>query len=546
VQISRLIRKRLAPLHAGAKIVADGGLDHRINSDGSDEFAELALSINAMTDKLAAEITERRKSESEIIVAQNQLKATLNAIPDLMFELGLDGRYYDIHALNAELLAAPPELLLGKLVSEILPSSSADVILAALREAHEKGLSFGKQFELPLPHGNLWFELSAARTAVLPGQEPRFIVLSRDITERKQVEQELHDAKEQAEAATKLKDKFVSLVAHDLRSPFTSMMGLLRLFMDRKLLDMKEEEQKLLNAVFQSGERMLKMIDDLLKISRLQTGSIVPQPRFFKGHTAVAVTIGSISHIAAQKGIVIINDIPVDTRLYADQALFDEVLLNLLTNAIKFCSKGDRITFFIPPGLKSAIAVRDTGKGVDERIIPNLFRHEVKTTTVGTGGERGTGLGLPYSYDIIRAHGGEITVESAPGKGTVFCVMLPYVRPIALVVDDEPMALLIVRIHLEKIDIEVREALSGEQALAVITDTRPHIIITDINMPGMDGFALLDRLKKESATRDIPVIVMTSTDGAARETALRHGAADFVSKPIMVEDFIPRVRRFVG
>jgi CheY-like chemotaxis protein len=217
-----------------------------------------------------------------------------------------------------------------------------------------------------------------------------------------------------------------------------------------------------------------------------------------------------------------------------------------LTNAIKFCSSGDRITFFVQPGLKSAIAIRDTGNGIDERIIPNLFKHEVKTSTVGTGGERGTGLGLPYSYDILKAHGGEITVESAPGKGTVFCVMLPYVRPIALVVDDEPMALLIVRSHLERIGIEVTEAVSGEMALSAIKERHPHIVITDINMPVMDGFDLLDRLKKESATRDIPVIVMTSADGEARDRAFRHGADDFVKKPIEAEDFIPRVRRFVG
>lgn len=367
-----------------------------------------------------------------------------------------------------------------------------------------------------------------------------------DITDRKRAESDLILAKERAEAATKLKDQFVSLVAHDLRSPFASMMGLLKDFAEHKPCLANDEDQKVLHLVFESGDRMMTMIDQLLKISRLQTGQITPHFRFFKGYMAVAVAMESLSHSAAQKGIVMINEVPVDMRLYADPSLFDEVLLNLLSNAIKFCSRGDKITVLAPPGLKSAIAVRDTGKGISEKIMPDIFKHDVKTTTTGTDGEPGSGLGLPYSHDIMRAHGGELTVESAPGKGTVFCVMLPYVRPVALIVDDDPVTLMVTRRYLEKIGIDVIEALDAEKALSAMKERRPHIIITDIIMPGMDGFALLDRLKQESATRGIPVIVMTSTNGEAREKALRRGADDFVSKPVEVDDFIPRVRRFVG
>jgi signal transduction histidine kinase len=367
-----------------------------------------------------------------------------------------------------------------------------------------------------------------------------------DITERKRAEDELREAKEQAEAATKLKDKFVELVAHDLRSPFTAMMGLLRLFGERKSLLTSEDDKQILDRIFKSGDRMMAMIDQLLKISRLQTGKITPQPRFFKGYMAVAATIGSLSHNAAQKGIAITNDIPVDMRFYADPTLFDEVLGNLLSNAIKFCSKGDKITFFVPPGSNSAIAIRDTGKGIDDKRIPDLFRDEVTTTTLGTAGEMGTGLGLPFSHDIMEAHGGELTVESAPGKGSVFCAKLPHVTPLALVVDDDPDMLLILRIHLEKIGADVIEALDGEKALSAMKDRLPHIVITDIMMPGMDGFTLLDRIKQNSQTSGIPVIVITSADGEIRGDAFRHGADDFVSKPIDPQDFIPRVRRFVG
>lgn len=388
----------------------------------------------------------------------------------------------------------------------------------------------------------------SARTFAIFGipLEGKVFVMFYDLTERKKAEDELRAAKAKAEDATRLKDKFVALVAHDLRSPFASMMGLLHILGDRKAVIEDTESQNVMDRVFKNGDRMVKMIDQLLNISRLQTGKIVPNPRFFKAHMAAAVTIGAVNHSATEKGVVIINEVPVDMRLYADSALFDEALINFLSNAIKFCSSGDKITVFAPKGLNSAIAVQDTGKGIEPAAIPNLFKHEVTTSTRGTAGEMGTGLGLPFSLDIMKAHGGDISVESEPGKGSVFCAILPHVRPLALVVDDDLDFMPVIRGHLEKIGVDVAEAFDAEQALSFLKERRPHIIIIDIMMPVMDGYTLLGLLKKDSATMGIPVVVMTIADRDAHEKAIRCGADDFVSKPLDADDFIPRVRRFVG
>ncbi|NMG76929.1 PAS domain S-box protein [Aromatoleum diolicum] len=140
------------------------------------------------------DVTERKQREQEILATKNQLQATLDAIPDLLFEVGLDGRYYTCHSPRVDLLAAPPEELLSKTVAEVLPVDAADIVLAALREADATGHSTGKQFELALPQGRAWFELSVSRMAVASGQEARFICLSRDITERKRAEQELRES----------------------------------------------------------------------------------------------------------------------------------------------------------------------------------------------------------------------------------------------------------------------------------------------------------------------------------------------------------------
>lgn len=141
--------------------------------------------------ELIFQIEEKQKRADELDIVQQQLQATLSAIPDPIFELGLDGRYYECYSPNADLLAAPRESLLGNLVSDVLPANAANIVLAALREANVNGSSRDKQFELQLPQGNRWFELSITTKPTPPNQESRFIVISRDITKRKMAEHAL-------------------------------------------------------------------------------------------------------------------------------------------------------------------------------------------------------------------------------------------------------------------------------------------------------------------------------------------------------------------
>ena len=147
------------------------------------------VSIGQMLD-----IGRIKRTEQDLLAARHQLEATLQAIPDLMFKLGLDGRYYEVYASNKELLAAPAEYLIGKTVADVLPPDAAEVVMSALQEAHVSGRSHGRQYQLFLDHRNLWFELSVARKPATSGNENRFIVLSRDITERKRAEEEMRIA----------------------------------------------------------------------------------------------------------------------------------------------------------------------------------------------------------------------------------------------------------------------------------------------------------------------------------------------------------------
>jgi PAS domain S-box-containing protein len=373
------------------------------------------------------------------------------------------------------------------------------------------------------------------------------VVAFHDITQHRELEKNLREARETAEGATQLKDKFVSIVAHDLRSPFTSIMGFLRIMEDDKENPLSEKQHGLLQRVINSGERLLRMIEELLNISRLSTGKIAPSMKFFEARMVASIAVNDMGLLAGEKGVEIVNDIPPGVRLYADFDLFNEVISNLVSNATKFCKAGDRITIFIPPDEKTTIAVQDTGGGIREYLLPDLFRHEVKTSTAGTAGEIGTGLGLPFSHDIMAAHGGSLTVSSKVGEGAVFYAKLLDIRPLALIVDDEEPNRVQLKYYLEGLDMDVIEAVDGQDALLTITENPPHIIITDNNMPRLDGMGMLQRIRNDLNLTAIPVMMVTSDASPdTREKAFKLGASDYLLRPLNPTDFVLRVKKTLG
>ncbi len=378
------------------------------------------------------------------------------------------------------------------------------------------------------------------------GKPHRYVSIRTDITKRKQIEEALREAKEKAEVATKLKDKFVGIVAHDLKSPFASMTGLLSLVLDDKKHSLFPKHQVLIEKVLESGGNLNNLIDRLLNINRLQTGKVKLHPKFIDAFLLVNSHLASLAYHAEQKGIKLENQVPRGTRIYVDFDLFGEVIQNLLSNAIKFCKKGDTIKAFSVKNEGTDIAVSDTGVGIDDWLLNKVFKHEEKTSTIGTGGEKGIGLGLPFCYDIVKAHGGSLAFESVKGKGTTFYAKLPTVRPSILVVDDDlSMRKLLIK-KLQSVEANIVEAENGEIALKIIENEEPHLILLDIVMPGIDGFEVLERIRNQIELRSLPVIVITSDNNTeTRNRAFHLGANDFITKPIKAEDLIPRVRKFV-
>ncbi|MBF0174115.1 MAG: response regulator [Magnetococcales bacterium] len=357
----------------------------------------------------------------------------------------------------------------------------------------------------------------------------------------------MRQTREAALEANRQKDKFVSLVAHDLRAPLSSMVGLMEFLLDDPDGSMKPSQRDLVNDMMATGRSLIELIEGVLNIGRLKTGKIIPDKTFFDLRFFAESVIQRVVHLAREKGIAIDNQVPADVRMFADMSLFAAVVQNLLTNAIKFSQSGDTILIRQPEAGGPALEVCDRGVGIPPETLPRLFNVSEKTTTPGTAGETGTGFGLPFSFDIMEAHGGWLTVESTVGRGSVFCARLPHVKPRVMLVDDEPMDRLMVHSVLRQMDLEVLEVESGQEVLSRIAFEVPHLILSDVNMPDMDGMELLRQLKKNDQTRKIPIILITGDEKAeTRDLAFRLGADDFVVKPLILHDFLPRVRHHLG
>ncbi len=273
------------------------------------------------------------------------------------------------------------------------------------------------------PFNKKWY---AAKAQALKWTDDRFVRLeiALDVTEQKRLQNFLGEARLQAENAMNTKNRFVALVAHDLKSPFVSILGMLKRIL-RKETFQHEVHRRFLENIINNGQRMLKMIDNLLDMDRLETGRVKPERSFFNLSQMVEEVFEAFAHLAEQKQLQLCNRVPAATEIYADKYLYFVVLNNLISNAVKFSYSMGRIEVsYEADDTRARLLVRDEGRGIPEKYIKDIFRPDVKTTSRGTLGEVGSGLGLVFSQQIMKAHGGTITLESTEGMGTVFYVEL--------------------------------------------------------------------------------------------------------------------------
>ncbi|MBI3813654.1 MAG: response regulator [Nitrospinae bacterium] len=358
------------------------------------------------------------------------------------------------------------------------------------------------------------------------------------------------DLIEELKQVTKLKDQYISIVSHDLRSPMIGVYQLMEHTLENIRKGENDDAPENLSMISTTLKSLVRLIDELLDISKLKTGKITAVKKTIHLKVIAEEKIMLIRPAADRKGISISNKIPEDMMIRADPVLYGGVLNNLLSNAMKFTHPGGQITLYAPEDRQSCIAVADNGKGISPQILPDIFKYEVKTTSIGTNGEKGSGLGLPFCMDIIKAHRGNVTVKSRFGEGTTFFVELPLFTKHILIVDDQEAHRRMMKDVIEKrIEADITEAEDGIEAMKEVAISLPDLIITDLQMPNMDGMKLIKSLREDDRFSKIPIIVATSSlpkPGHDNYNELKTaGVSDIVIKPVVEENFIPPIKRLL-
>lgn len=346
------------------------------------------------------------------------------------------------------------------------------------------------------------------------GEIEKIFGLLSDITLNKKNEEKARKITEELKVLSESKDRFISIVSHDLRTPFSSILG----FTDILLMDdgiTEEKKKQYIGFIQDSAHNMLKLVNSILDWTRLQTGRIDYVAERLDVLTIANNSIQMLSGNAIKKDIKLYSTIEHEAFVHGDRNLLLQVLNNLISNAIKFTQTGGEIVVSAESLIDKKVIqfrVRDTGVGISEDDIAKLFSVDAKYTTEGTAGEKGSGLGLSLVKEIVNKHGGEIHVESEMGIGTSFVFTIPISSTNILLIDSSPTDTILYKKLLNNImpNYQVSTASNGVEGFKIIKESLPAIVITDHNMPELSGFQLVRNVLDSDLKYKPPIIVLSS------------------------------------
>ncbi len=498
-----------------------------------------------------------------------RLAAILDTAVDAIITIDERGTIESMNTAGERLFGYTLAEVKGNNVSMLMPAPEREKHDQYINRYHQYGerriIGIGREVLAQRKNGSVFpVDLSVSEMNV--GGRRMFTGIIHDVSRRKRYELELLNARELAEKASRAKSEFLSNMSHELRTPLHSIIGFAQL-LETEQPALTAHQRESVDVILSSANILLELISELLDLSRIEAGripiSIEPVPM----REVVEASFDAIRPMLTAKNISFSLDLRCgeDGAILADYVRTKQVLLNLLSNAIKYNREGGSVKVIVEPcdAYKTRISVQDTGYGIPADRQSQVFMPFNRLGQEG-GSVQGSGIGLVIAKRLVELMGGHIGFESEPDVGTTFWIEFPPTRISSafaselqrgafgngdasemnttnvLYIEDNPANLrLMERLILTRANTRLLAAADPMLGLQLARDHVPDLILLDINLPDMDGYEVLTRLRGDPATRDIPIIAVTANamprDLERAETSEFDG---YVTKPIDVSEFL--------
>ena len=539
------------PQPLGTLLLASTGPGRRYSDDDVDFAFSLAgrAALAVRNARLVRELAEERdRQKAERMEADRrlaELRAVFDWEPNGIALFDASGALRMASHRIEQIFGLPLRAMYGQSYEEIycrkleqaVPQDREAKLAHVLRIFANRDASSKDDIELERPR-HRWLTRSTVPVRGVGGEYLGRLVVYTDVTEQRELDRQRTD--------------FLTVAAHELRTPLTPLSMYLQ-SIDRRLARGQQVEAELVSKARRQVDRLGRLVEDLLDVSRLESR------RMHLGETELDLNELVDDVVADFRGQTRNHDIvfhraPTAVLVQADQERIEQVLVNLLQNAIKYSPQGGQILVSVQrSGAEARTSVQDPGIGIPRDEQANLFQRFFRAANATTRNYSGLGIGLFVSHEIVHHHGGRFEVQSDVGTGSTFTFYLPLspradntagARARVLLVDDDPEILEATGQVLREWGYAVDEARDGQTALSLARNARPDLMLVDLMMPVMDGWTLIQRLREEKVAPGVPVVVF-SADRDAREKARHLDARAALRKPFELEELQDVVERLL-
>ncbi len=553
---------------------------------GANDFllkGKLARLMPAIERELRDAETRRSRHEAEL-----RYKLLVEQLPIIVYVNPLD------KIVNTTYVSPQIQTVLGYMPDEWLSDpefwqkrihpDDREAVLTAVERSDLTSQPFDMEYRMLARDGRVvWFQDQTVLVRDNNGQPLYWQGLKIDVTKRKLAEDEIRklnaelerrveERTEELERALRAKDEFLASMSHELRTPLNAILGLSESLTELTPGPLNEKQHRYISMISESGNHLLALINDILDLAKIEAGQIVLNINEADLRQICQASLRMVNELAHKKNQQVSLKIDDDIgSIWVDERRLKQILVNLLSNAVKFTPENGKLGLEVQTDREEKrvmITVWDNGIGISESGLTRLFRPFVQLDSGLDREVTGTGLGLALVAQMVRLHGGSIAVESQPGEGSRFTVILPWEpalatdamlrlkstgkfraikpdqnqRPIILLVEDTKEVTMMVVDYLEMAGYQVITAADGLTGIDLAKDKHPALILMDIQMPGMDGLEATRRLRTDPDFRTTPIIALTALAMRGdRERCLAAGATDYLAKPVSLKKLVKMI-----